>query len=106
MYFQKRGIPSMRSGTVVGQGSPCERQRDQPCILLRSQSRQEGVERRTVHVLQFGDKEIEVWRGTCRGFSMWEEGVVGTRGEIVPEQFQKDHVVWAQVSERGRESRD
>ena len=99
MYFQKRGIPSMQSGPVVGQGSPCERQRDQPRILLRSQSCQEGVERRTVHVLQFGDKEIEVWCGTRRGFSMWEEGIVGTRGEIVPEQFQKDHVVGASFQE-------
>ena len=50
------------------------------------------------HVLWFGDKEIKGWRGTHRGFSMWEEGVGGTRGEIVPEQFQKDHDVWAQVS--------
>ena len=50
------------------------------------------------HVLRFGDKEIEGWRGTHRGFSMWKEGVGDTRGEIVPEQFQKDHGVWAQVS--------
>ena len=106
MYFRKRGTLSMWSGTVVGQGSPCERQCDQPCILLRSQPRQEGVEERMVHVLQFDNKEIEGWRGTCRGFSMWEEGVVGTRGEIVPEQFQKDHVVWVQVSERGKEFGD
>ena len=47
------------------------------------------------HVLLFGDKEIEGWRGTRRGFSMWREGVGGTRGEIVPEQFQKGHVVLA-----------
>ena len=58
------------------------------------------------HVLLFGDKEIREWRGTRRVFSMWEEGVSGTRGEIVPEQFQKDHVIWAQVSERGKESGD
>ena len=37
---------------------------------------------------------------------MWEEGVGGTQGEIVPEQFQKDCVVWVQVSEMGMESRD
>ena len=58
------------------------------------------------HVLQFDDKEIEGWHGTHRGSSMWREGVSGTRGEIVPERFQKDCVVWAQVSERGKESRD
>ena len=46
-------------------------------------------------MLLFGDKEIEGWRGTRRGFSMWREGVGGTRGEIVPEQFQKGQVVWA-----------
>ena len=50
------------------------------------------------HVLQFGDKEIEGWCGTHCGFSMWEEGVSGTRGEIVPEQFQRDHDVWGRVS--------
>ena len=104
MYLLKRDIPSMRSGTIVGQGSPCERQCDQPRILLRNQSRQEGDEGRMDHVLLFGNKEIREWCGTHRVFSMWEEGVSGTRGEIVPEQFQKDHVVWAQVSERGRES--
>ena len=58
------------------------------------------------HVLRFDDKEIEGWRGTYRGFSMWREGVSGIRGEIVPEQFQKDHVVWARVSERGKGSGD
>ena len=58
------------------------------------------------HMLQFDDKEIEGWRGIRRGFSMWEEGVGGTQGEIVPEQFQKDCVIWAQVSEMGMESRD
>ena len=83
----------MRSGTAVGQGSPCERQCDQLRILLRSQSRQEEVGRMRDHVLRFDDKEIEGWRGTHRGFSMWREGVSGIRGEIVPEQFQKDHVV-------------
>ena len=56
------------------------------------------------HVLPFGNKEIREWRGTHRVFSMWEEGVSGTQGEIVPEQFQKDHVVWAQVSGKGKES--
>ena len=57
-------------------------------------------------MLQFGDKEIEEWRGTHRGFSMWREGVSGTRGEIVPELFQKDRVVWVRVSERGKGFRD
>ena len=96
----------MRSGTAVGQGSPCERQCDQLRILLRNQSRQEGVGKRRDHVLWFDDKEIEGWRGTHRGFSMWREGISGIRGEIVPEQFQKDHVVWARVSERGKGSGD
>ena len=58
------------------------------------------------HVLRFDDKEIEGWHGKHREFSMWREGVSGTRGEIVPEQFQKDHVVWVQVSERGKEFGD
>ena len=88
----------MRSGTVVGQGSPCERQYDRLRILPRSQSRQEEVGRRRDHVLQFDDKEIREWRGIHRVFSMWVEGVSDTRGEIVPEQFQKDHDIWAQVS--------
>ena len=57
-------------------------------------------------MLRFDDKEIEEWRGTHRGFSMWKEDVSGTRGEIVPGQFQKDHVVWARVSERGKEFGD
>ena len=57
-------------------------------------------------MLPFGDKEIEGWHGTRRGFSMWREGVGGTRGEIVPEQFQKGHVVWARVSGRDKESGD
>ena len=56
------------------------------------------------HVLPFDDKEIREWRGTHRVFSMWEEGVSSTRGEIVPGQFQKDHAVWARVSEKGKES--
>ena len=88
----------MRSGTTFGQKSPCGKQYGLLCILLRSQLGQEGVERRMDHVLWFGDKEIKGWCGTHRGFSMWEEGVGSTRGEIVPEQFQKDHDVWAQVS--------
>ena len=57
-------------------------------------------------MLRFDDKEIEEWHGTHRGFSMWREGVSSTRGEIVPGQFQKDHVVWARVSERGKEFGD
>ena len=106
MYFQKRDSLSMRSGTAVGQGSPCERLCDQLRILLRNQSRQEEVGRRRDHVLRFDDKKIEGWRGIRRGFSMWKEDVSGIRGEIVPERFQKDHVVWAQVSERGKEFGD
>ena len=50
------------------------------------------------HVLRFDDKEIKGWRVTHRGFSMWKEDIGGTRGEIVPEQFQKNHDIWAQVS--------
>ena len=106
MYFRKRDSLSMWSGTVFSQGSPCERRCDRLRILPLNQSRQEGVGGRRDHVLRFGDKEIEEWRGTHRGFSMWREGVSGTRGEIVPEQFQKDHVVWARVSERGKGFRD
>ena len=96
----------MQSGTVVGQGSLYERQCDQLHILPRSQSRQEGVERRRDHVLQFGDKKIGGWRGIHRVFSMWMEGVSDTRGEIVPGRFQMDRVVWARVSERGKEFGD
>ena len=88
----------MRSGTIVGQVTPCERQCDLLRILLRSQLGQEEVGRRMGHVLRFGDKEREEWRGKYRGFSMWKEDVGDTRGEIVPGQFQKDHDVWAQVS--------
>ena len=88
----------MRSGTAVGQGGLCGRQCDRLRTLLLSQLRQEEVGRRRDHVLRFGDKEIEGWHGTHREFSMWEEGVGGTRGEIVPGQFQKDHDVWVQVS--------
>ena len=83
----------MRSGTIFGQESPCGRRYDRLCILLQSQLGQEGFERRMDHVLWFGDKEIKGWRGTHRGFSMWEEGVGSTRGEIVPEQFQRVHGV-------------
>ena len=57
-------------------------------------------------MLRFDDKKIEGWRGIHHGFSMWREGVSGIRGEIVPEQFQKDHVIWARVSERGKEFGD
>ena len=57
-------------------------------------------------MLQFDDKEIGGWCGIHRVFSMWVEGVSGTRGGTVPERFQMDHVVWMQVSERGRESGD
>ena len=58
------------------------------------------------HVLPSGDKEIREWHGTRRVSSMREEGVSGTRGEIVPGQFQKDCVAWVQVSEKGKESGD
>ena len=106
MYFRKKDSLSMRSGTVVGQGSPCEKQYDRLCTLPQIQSHQAEVGRRRDHVLQFDDKEIGGWHGIRRVFSMWVEGVSGTRGEIVPEQFQMDHVVWVQVSERGREFGD
>ena len=49
-------------------------------------------------MLQFDDKKIKEWRGICRGSSMWREDGVGIQGEIVPERFQRDHGVWAQVS--------
>ena len=49
-------------------------------------------------MLRFGDKEIEEWRGTCRGFSMWREDGVGIQGEIVPGQFQRGRGIWALVS--------
>ena len=106
MYFQKRDSPSTQSGTIVGQGSPCEKLCGQLRILLRNQSRQEEVGRRRDHVLPFGDKKIRGWRGIHRVFSMWMEDVSDIRGEIVPEQFQRGHVVWARVSERGKESGD
>ena len=67
----------MRSGTFAGQGSPCGRQCDRLRILPQSQLRQEEVGGRMDHVLRFGDKEIEVWRGTHHEFSMWEEGIGG-----------------------------
>ena len=76
MCSQKRGIPSMWSGTIFGQGSPCRRRYDRLCILLQSQSGQEGVGRRRDHVLRFVDKEIEGWRGIHRGSSMRREGGV------------------------------
>ena len=53
----------MWSGTIFGQGNPCEKQGDQLCILLQHQLGQEGVERRKDHVPQFDDKKIEVWHG-------------------------------------------
>ena len=106
MCFQTRGSLSMWSGTAVGQGSPCVRQYGQLRILLRSQSRQGVDEGRRDHVLPFGGKKIREWRGTRRVFSTRKGGVSDTRGEIVPEQFQKDRVVWAQVSERGKECGD
>jgi hypothetical protein len=34
-YFRKRDIPSTRSGTIFGQGNPCEKQCDRLCTLLR-----------------------------------------------------------------------
>ena len=78
MYSRKRGILSMRSGTVVGQGSPYGRQCGLLRILLWSQSHLEEAEKRRDHVLRFDDKEIEGWHGTRRGFSMWEEGIGST----------------------------
>ena len=90
-YSLKKGIPSMRSGTIFGQESPCGRQYDQLCTLLRSQLGQEKVRRRKDHVLRFGDKEIEEWCGIHHGSSMWREDGVSIQGEIVPEQFQRDH---------------
>ena len=45
------------------------------------------------HVLRFDDKEIKGWRGIHRVFSMWVEDVSDIRGEIVPEQFQRGHVI-------------
>ena len=91
-----------RSGTIFGQESPCGRRCDQFCTLLRSQLGQEEVGRRRDHVLRSVDKKIEGWRGIHHGFSIWVEGGVGMRGEIVPEKFQKGHDVWAQVSWKGR----
>ena len=49
-------------------------------------------------MLRFVYKKIEERRGRHRVFSMWEEVEVGRRGGIVPEKFQKVHVVSAQVS--------
>ena len=93
MCSQKRGILSMRSGTIFGQESPCGRRYDRLCILLQSQLGQEEVRRRKDHVPQFADKKIEEWRGIhCRS-SMWMEGRVCIQGEIVPEQFQRVHGV-------------
>ena len=57
-------------------------------------------------MLPFDDKEIRGWHGIHRVFSMWMEGVSDTRGEIVPGRFQMDRVVWARVSERGKEFGD
>ena len=88
----------MRSGTIFGQEGPCGIQYDQLCILLQIQLGQGEVGRRREHVLQFGDKKIEEWRGIHCGSSMWREYRVGIQGEIVPEQFQRDHGVWAQFS--------
>ena len=58
--------------------------------------------RRRDHVLRFADKKIEVRRGKHRVFSMWEEVGVGRRGEIVPEQFRKVCVIWAQAFLTGK----
>jgi hypothetical protein len=57
-------------------------------------------------VLPFGNKRIEGERGIHHGSSMWEEVEVCTQGEIVPERFQMGHVVWVQVSWRGKEFKD
>ena len=81
----------MRLGTIFGQEGPCGRQYDQLHTLLWSQLGQEEVGRRRDHVLQFGNKEIEEWRGIHHGSSMWREDRVDIQGEIVPEQFQRDH---------------
>ena len=88
----------MRLGTILGQESPCERRYDRLCILLQSQLGQEEVRRRRDHVLQFDNKKIEEWHETRRGSSMWREDGVSIQGEIVPERFQRDHGIWAQVS--------
>ena len=96
----------MRSGTIFGRESPCGKQYDQLHILLRSQLGREEVGRRRDHVLWFGDKEIEEWRGICRGSSMWRKDGVCIQGEIVPEQFQRGHGVWAQVSWKGKVFKD
>ena len=66
----------MRSGTIFGQGSPYGKQYGRLRILPWSQLGQEEVGRRRDHVSRFGDKEIEGWRGTHCGFSMWKEDVV------------------------------
>ena len=57
-------------------------------------------------MLRFANKKIEGWHGIYRGSSMWMEGGVSIQGEIVPEQFQKAHDVWAQVFWRGKLFRD
>ena len=93
MCFQTKGIPSMRSGTIVGQESPFERQCGRLRILLWSQLCQEVVGRRKDHVLWFADKKIEEWCGTYCGSFMWREGGVCIQGEIVLELFQKVHGV-------------
>ena len=74
----RRRVSFPRGRTIFGQGSPCERQYGQLHTLLQSQLGQEEVGRRRDHVLQFGDKEIEGWRGIRHEFSMWAEGEVGT----------------------------
>ena len=90
MCSQKMGTLSMQSGAIFGQESPCGILYGRLCILLRSQSSQEEVERRRDHVLRFDDKQIEEWCGIHCGSSMRREDNVGIRGEIVPELFQMD----------------
>ena len=77
MCSQKRDILSMQSGTIFGQGSPCGRQYGRLRILPQSQLGQGEVGRRRDHVLRFGDKEIEGWRGIHHESSMWGKGEVG-----------------------------
>jgi hypothetical protein len=53
-----------------------------------------------------GDKRIEDERGIHHGFSTWEEVGVYTRGKIIPERFQMDHVFWVRVSWKNKEFED
>ena len=67
----------MQSGTAVIWEIPCEKQCDPLRILLRYLWGQEEASRRRDHVLQFGDKKIEVRHGRHHVSSMWGEVRVG-----------------------------